>query len=597
MYLHEACEEGARAQAPPAANMCIEMCESNLTRRQLLRQAALLAATVPSLSLVAQGHSFAAAASATRRRSAQGAGVPVPMHLELVTVTDTEAVVTWFTCDPTDLDEFGRPRPLDAPGRVLIGTNPDMRTWQEVGAHGPTPFHYVNVTGLSAGTTYYWRAESNGVPATPTIIFNGDPVDTLVAPPVFTTLVPPPGRELGKVAWFNDLHFAEKVAGLAISNPNLPRGGLPPGFPVDPDHPYWRFMSRNAVAEAKARGMTLLLANGDLTNEAEPAGLEECRSTLDVFGTIGGAAARISPGRADLRPGDAPAYFVTRGNHDRAHEGDTWESCSPIGQGDLRDCFADVFTSSWEPGSTHFSVTLGDDAARYRFVGLDSNDGSATGVLRPGELDYLEQELQRGDITIPLFHHPASDLAGASQVPPFGGLVADAEAFRAVVGRHDNVGGVYAGHTHRNNRSLATGTGEVPFFEGGAVKEYPGGYTQVRLFEGGYMVNFFKTAAPDAQAWAETTRGEYLGLGPMYQLGGFGDRNWVHHVDARRTIHADEQAPLAGSPAGGRNKGVLPATGGGNQLAAAAAAAASAAALHRLGRIAHRHPHDHPHPH
>lgn len=574
------------------------MCETNLTRRQLLRQAALLAATMPALSLVAQGHSFAVAAAVTRSRSAQAAGVPVPMHLELVTVTDTEAVITWFTCDPTDLDEFGRPRPLAAPGRVLIGTNPDPRTWREVGAHDATPFHYVNVTGLTAGTTYYWRAESNGVPATSTIIFNGDPVDTgAVAPPVFTTLVPPPGRELGRVAWFNDLHFAEKVAGLAISNPNMPRGGFPPGFPVDPDHPYWRFMARNAVAEAKARGMTLLLANGDLSSEAEPSGLEECRSTLDVFGTIGGPTARTSPGRADLRPGDSPAYFVTRGNHDRAHQGEAWATCSPIGQEDLRDCFSDVFTSSWEPGSTHFSVTIGDDSARYRFVGLDSNDGAATGVLRPGELEYLEQELQRGDITIPLFHHPASDLAGATQIPPFGGLVADAEAFRAVVARHENVGGVYAGHTHRNNRSLASDTGEVPYFEGGAVKEYPGGYTQVRLYEGGYMVNFFKTSAPDAQAWAETTRGEYLGLAPNYQLGGFGDRNWVHHVDARRTVHADQQAPLgSGGPGSGGKTGVLPATGAtgaAGRLGAAAAAAASAAALHRLGRSAH----DHPHPH
>jgi hypothetical protein len=97
---------------------------------------------------------------------------------------------------------------------------------------------------------------------------------------------------------------------------------------------------------------------------------------------------------------------------------------------------------------------------------------------------------------------------------------------------------VYAGHTHRNNFSHASDTGAVPFFEGGAVKEYPGGFTQVRLFDGGYMVNFFKTSTPDALAWSEVTRGEYLGLAPGYQLGGFADRNWVHHVDARRTVHA-----------------------------------------------------------
>ena len=568
------------------------MCDTNLTRRQLLRRGALFAATVPALALVSQGESFAAALERSRKRAAQASGLAVPMHLELVTVTDTEAVMTWFTCDPTDIDEFGRPRPVPAPGRVLIGTSPDPRTWREVGVHGPTPFHYVHVGDLTAGTTYYWRAESSGIPAVPTVIFNGDPMDT-VAPPSFTTLVPPPGRELGSVAWFNDLHFGEHVAGLAISNPDLPRGGLPPGFPVDPDHPYWRFMSRNAVAEAKSRGMTLLLANGDLTNEAEPDALDECRSTLDVFGAIGGSVSTHSPGRADLRPGDAPAYFVTRGNHDRAHSGDLYAGCAPFGDDpELKDCFSDVFAPSWEPGTTHFSVTIGDDSARYRFVGLDSNDGSATGVLRAGELDYLEQELGRGDITIPLFHHPASDLAGASQVPPFGGLVADSEAFRAVVAKFDNVGGVYAGHTHRNNRSLGSGTGAVPYFEGGAVKEYPGGYTQVRLFEGGYMVNFFKTSAPDAQAWAETTRGEYLGLAPHYQLGGFGDRNWVHNVDARRTVHAGAQASrdASDSVAGGAVGRTHPATGGTGKVAAAGVAAAAGFGLRRL---AGRHHHSH----
>ena len=43
----------------------------------------------------------------------------------------------------------------------------------------------------------------------------------------------------------------------------------------------------------------------------------------------------------------------------------------------------------------HFSVAIGDDRARYRFVGLDSNDGSTTGVLRQGELDFLAAELAK----------------------------------------------------------------------------------------------------------------------------------------------------------------------------------------------------------
>src|SRR3954469_17847208 len=127
------------------------MCQSSLTRRQLLRYAALVGATFP----LAGSFSLAEAA---------GLGQAVPINLELVTVTDTEAVITWFTGDPTQPDQFGRPLPVAAPGRVLIGTNPDPRSWHEVGAHGPTPSHYVEIRTLKPGTTYYWRAESAGRP-------------------------------------------------------------------------------------------------------------------------------------------------------------------------------------------------------------------------------------------------------------------------------------------------------------------------------------------------------------------------------------------------------------------------------------------------
>ena len=492
------------------------MCQSSLSRRQLLRYAALVAATYPAARM-------ADSAWALSRES--GSGTAFPMNLELVTVTDTEAAITWFTGDPTQPDEFGRPLPVAAPGRVLIGTSPDATSWVEVGAHPATPYHYVEVRGLTPGTQYFWRAESAGVPAVPTVIPKTDPAGS--APPVFTTMVRPPGREIGRVAWLNDLHYGEQVAGLAYSNSSLPRGGLPPGFPVDPAHPYWRFMGHGAIAEAKERGCTFLLANGDLSNAGEPSALAEAKKALDGFGTLGGPDV--------VHPNDAHRYFVTRGNHDRWESGSLYSKCEAR-SGGLFDCFDDSFSAGFVPGTQHFSVAFGDDKARYRFVGLDSNDGSTTGVLRQSELDFLEAELKRGDLTIPLFHHPASATASLSGTPPVDdGLdVQDALAFRQLLGSHDNVGGVYAGHTHRNNFSTNVETGSVPYFEGGAVKEYPGGYTVVRLFEGGYMVNFWKTSTPEARAWSERTRGEYLGLAPDYQLGSLADRNWTYEVDARR---------------------------------------------------------------
>ena len=489
-----------------------------LTRRQLLRHAGLVAATFPAARLASPDWALAAEALPAGERAA------VPMNAELVTVTDTEMVVTWFTGDPTDPDEYGRPRPVAAPGRLLLGTSPSPASWEEVESHGPTAYHHVRVSNLKPGTRYFFRAESNGVPAVPTQFSPLDPDPTNGG--VFTTLVAPGGRELLRVAWMNDLHIGEHVSGLAYSDDRLPGGGFPPGYEVDPDKPYWRFMSRGAVAGAAEHGARLLLANGDLTSGGELAGLSEARATFDTFGTLGGTGAGSSP--PSIADTSEPAYFVTRGNHDRAHEGN---HCTVVpGHPDLRDCFSDTFKAGFNGGGTRFSVLAGDRRARYRFVGLDSaNIQSGSGQLPAEELEYLEAQLAAGDPTIPLFHHHVGDQSTLLGVPPatFGVNPADAERFRLLLSGHDNVVGVYSGHTHRNNRTTSRETGRVPYFEGAATKEYPGGYTIVRLFERGYMVNFWKTATPDALAWSERSRGEYLGLYPYYTLGGFSDRNWV----------------------------------------------------------------------
>jgi 3',5'-cyclic-AMP phosphodiesterase len=499
---------------------------------------------------------------------AQVAGAGVPINLELVTVTDTQAVITWFTCDPTSIDEFGRPDPVPTPGRVLIGTTPDVTSWEPVGEHGPTAYHYVELSRLRPGTTYYWRAESNGIPAVPTAF--SPQHQRIAAPPVFTTLTPPSGRELMTVAWLNDMHIGEHTSGLAYSDSRFPRGGLPPGFPVDPDDPYWRTMGHAAVREAEERGCRFMLVNGDLSNEAEPAALDEAKRMLDNFGKLGGTKTFTTHSK--------PAYFVTRGNHDRAHSGPMWGSCSRVAdRPELRDCFIDVFGKGFDKGTTKFAVTVGDDGARYRFVGLDSNFADETGVLRPDELDYLEAELERGDATIPLLHHPVADLAQLAGVPPgmIGLDLPDAMRFQELVARHDNVAAVYNGHTHRNYRATATNTGDVPYFEGGAVKEYPGGFTTVRLHEGGFMLNFWKTRDPKARAWSERSRGEYLGLYPYYTLGSFEDRNWVHAFDAsagRSASKSPSRAPDRDAPELSA-VAALPATGSSEIVTAAGGAA------------------------
>ncbi|WP_280432266.1 hypothetical protein [Nocardia brasiliensis] len=68
------------------------------------------------------------------------------------------------------------------------------------------------------------------------------------------------------------------------------------------------------------------------------------------------------------------------------------------------------------------------------------------------------------------------------------------------------------------------GTG-VEFLEVAAVKEYPGGYMLLRLYTGGYTLNFYKTRSAAARSWSTRTRRQYFGLHPDHALGSCADRN------------------------------------------------------------------------
>ena len=456
------------------------------------------------------------------RAFAQVAARAVPMHLELVTVTDTSAVVTWFTGDPTSPDRFGRPEPIPADTVFELGDTP-LTLQRVVQRNDGTPYHMVEVTGLEPGRTYAYRAISNGLAATPST-FSPEPAAT----GIFTTLVPPPGRLLLTMCWANDVHIGEMTSGLAISDGRLPGGGFPPGFAADPDNPYWRFMAEAAVDEAKARGAELMLFNGDLTSEAEPVNVGEAKRIFDRFGPY------------------RDAYWITRGNHDRAHRGEEWETCEPAGVPGYNDCLRDAF---FPDGPAWFSF----DRAGIHLVGLDTNDlTTGSGAIAPEQFEWLEADLAEhsGTPTFVFGHHPVSEEAAATAAPPivFTLNPDDAERLEQQVAEHAVVG-VYSGHTHRNKRTSSPRTPGVPYIEVAATKEYPGGYAIVRVYEGGYMVNFYKTKADPARAWSERSRGEYLGLYPYYTLGAEDDRNFVVLADLSDGGPAAGGPPPQGTPA------------------------------------------------
>lgn len=509
---------------------------------------------------------------------AAAAATAVPMNLELVTLTETSAVFTWFTGDPTSLDQFHRPTPVPANTRLYLGPSP-LALQKVVDRSDDTPYHYVEVSGLTPGTTYAFRAESNGLVAVPTAytIPGQSPQPDPSLGGLFTTPLPPPGRFLFSMTWGNDLHIGEMTSGLAFQN-------LPPGYGSDPGQPpYTHVMAQAAITESKARGASLMLLAGDLTSEAEPVNMDFAKKTFDQFGQY----------RRD--------YFVTRGNHDRAHSGAMYNACQPVkGSAGYNDCLRDYF---FPDGQTYFSF----DRHGIHFTALDTNQPlTGFGALPPGEIEWLDSDL-KAHSHMPTFvfgHHQVSDESRLTTlgVPnSFTMNQSDATAMQQAAAM-GSVVGWYAGHTHRNKRTVSPLAPNTPFIELGAVKEYPGGYGLIRVFEGGYALNFYKTRSDPARAWSERSRGEYLGLYPYYTLGALSDRNFVVPADfsdaARAIFGGAASTPTpASSPVGPKVAGGgLPGTGGGEDAVLAVAvgavsvagAIAGARQLHRKSAIVER---------
>jgi hypothetical protein len=90
----------------------------------------------------------------------------------------------------------------------------------------------------------------------------------------------------------------------------------------------------------------------------------------------------------------------------------------------------------------------------------------------------------------------------------------------------------HAGHTHRNKRTISPGAPDVTHQEIAAGKEYPGGFSLLRLYTGGYALNFYKSRSDLAREWSERSRQQIAGTWPQFALGGsVQDRNTVVERD------------------------------------------------------------------
>ncbi len=453
-----------------------------------------------------------AAAGALTDPGTASAAVPsdalLVTDLDVVTVTDTSAVVTWFTGSKATTDRYGAPTPVPCDTELLLGdpTSPgSLRT--VLHDTTPTAYHYAEVTGLEPGRTYAFAARSQGQDAQQSTLQFPGTGGSADAPGVFTTLTPPPGRYLFTLALCNDLHMGEGTSGIIAGN-------WPPSFQQDPGlPPYAEVMLSALLADLRRpdRGADRLLIAGDLTSEALPADVARVRQLLDGWGTLN------------------RDYFVARGNHDRPHVGTPYDGCTPVaGSADHHDCWGDVFPVPRQTLSSH-------EVGGLRIVGLDTTTlDAAGGTLDDGQLADLTHELRRDrDRPTLLFgHHPVTFEAAVTTAagPGFDLDQGRARSLEALYLRTPGVFFHHSGHTHRNKRTFIEGDRSVEFLEVAATKEYPGGYSLVRVHSGGYQVNFYKTRSDLARQWSQRTRAEYFGVWPHYALGTIADRN---HTVAR----------------------------------------------------------------
>jgi 3',5'-cyclic-AMP phosphodiesterase len=484
------------------------------SRRQALLWAGL-AATAGALASGGTAEAEAAGAATTAGPATAAGGELLVRDLEVVTVTDTSVIITWFTGSPTAQDAFGFPEPVAADTELQLGTV-DPTTLAVVPGSLKTVFHdstatayhYAEVTGLEPGRLYGYVALSGGQQAQPTSMqFPVGVGGSLDFPGTFTTLTTPPGKYLFTLALSNDLHFGETDSGIIEDN-------WPPSFTQDPGlPPYPQVMLQAMLGDLRRpdRGADRLLVAGDLTSDGLLAQSTAVKQLLDGWGTL----------QRD--------YFVTRGNHDRSQTGTAYQTCTVVPSApDHHDCWGDVFPYRLQQ-LQHY------DAGGLRLVGLDTTMlDAAGGTMNRAQLGELTSLLSRDrdQPTLLFGHHPVTYESAATTEagPSFDIDRPTAVALQRLYARTPGVFFHHSGHTHRNKRTFLLDSGQNPipsveFLEVGATKEYPGGYSLLRLFTGGYMVSYYKNRTPLALAWSQRTRGEYYGLYPHYMLGTIADRN------------------------------------------------------------------------
>jgi 3',5'-cyclic AMP phosphodiesterase CpdA len=289
-----------------------------------------------------------------------------------------------------------------------------------------------------------------------------------------TTLTPPAGELLARVATVNDVHFGEIEAGRID---DLGDGPIMRGAVGEP--PYPETMNRAAVREIAALDPDAVIVKGDLTND----GLATEFASFEA--TYSGFAGRL---------------HTVRGNHDgyrgqTEYAGDQWIELPGI------------------------AVALLDTAVA----------GRPNGDLSDAQIEWLDDHLATADRPVLVMGHHQQWIANRQtghRSPDYFGIVPDASDALAEVFARRRVALAYtAGHTHRHRvRHMPCG---APSIEIGCVKDFPGTWAEYRIHAGGVLQIVHRISEPAALTWSERCRHLYSDFGldyASYAMGRLEDR-------------------------------------------------------------------------
>jgi 3',5'-cyclic-AMP phosphodiesterase len=301
----------------------------------------------------------------------------------------------------------------------------------------------------------------------------------------FSTLAPPPGRELCRFATVNDVHVGEPSFGVlrTIREPRR-RPGSGGGYAT-------RCLTA-ALAEARAWGAQALVVKGDLTWQGRAREWEE------VAGLLGAAGIPVA---------------AVAGNHDVG-------SKAVDGRRILAAHGIEVPDHPFSLDLPGIRIVLAHSAVARRSHGhVDEVQRAVVADLVAGApaaaFVGLHHYLHR--FGVPLSYPPGIAGAGADAL-----LDALAEANSATL--------VSSGHSHRNRRRTV---GPLVVTQVGATMHYPGVWAGYAVHEGGIRQVVRRVAEPSAIAWTERTAHALLGGWRLWATGLRSHRCFSHPWPAR----------------------------------------------------------------